>query len=191
MSALTGIRRAARSGRSTRRAAHTVVFPADYGQEFRDIFDAQRVPVDPTIYLCSQELCHQRIGWADDEPLFCMINAPAVASNRVSEEPTESIQKRVLARLGESGITAPNDHIVWWRTPRELAARFPGSNGSLYGAASNSMMSAFRRPGNKVKTFLGLYVASGSAHPGGGVPMVALSGKQAARLILRDRRVAA
>jgi 1-hydroxycarotenoid 3,4-desaturase len=191
MSAHTGIIRAVRPHFSSNRAAHTVLFPADYGQEFHDIFDAHRVPTDPTVYLCSQEACHRRTGWRDHEPLFCMINAPALESLANNDELSEEIQTRMLARLTASQVISSDDRVVWWRTPADLAARFPGSFGSLYGAASNTMMSAFQRPGNKVKRFQGLYVASGSAHPGGGVPMVALSGKQAARLILKDRRIAA
>ena len=62
-----------------------------------------------------------------------------------------------------------------------------GSRGSIYGAASNSQLSAFKRPPNAVAAIPGLYLASGSAHPGGGVPLCLLSGQTAARALLRDR----
>src|SRR5690606_35736129 len=87
MSAHTGILRASRTGPSGKRAAHTVLFPHDYEREFSDIFDNHRVPADPTVYLCSQEACHLRAGWNEEEPLFCMINAPAVGLNQKCEEP--------------------------------------------------------------------------------------------------------
>ena len=61
-----------------------------------------------------------------------------------------------------------------------MAAAFPGSRGAIYGAASNDRFAAFKRPPNRVRSLPGLYLASGSAHPGGGLPMVALSGMAAA-----------
>lgn len=60
--------------------------------------------------------------------------------------------------------------------------------GSLYGSASNTIFSAFLRPANRSRRFRGLYFAGGSAHPGGGIPLVLLSGRHAARLLLRDIR---
>ena len=69
---------------------------------------------------------------------------------------------------------------MWRRSPTELAAEFPGSRGAIYGAASNDRFAAFKRPPNQVPGVDGLFLASGSAHPGGGLPMAALSGLAAA-----------
>ncbi|MGF1506217.1 MAG: phytoene desaturase family protein, partial [Anaerolineae bacterium] len=65
---------------------------------------------------------------------------------------------------------------------RLTGARF----GALYGASSNNRWAAFRRPHNRAPDIKGLYFAGGTTHPGGGVPMVALSGKVAADLVLQD-----
>jgi 1-hydroxycarotenoid 3,4-desaturase len=184
MSAHTGILRAARRPTAPR-APHTVLFPRDYRAEFSDLFDAGRVPREPTVYLCAQEACHGRPGWADAEPVFAMVNAPPVSAAR-ERAPRELIEQRVLARLDAAGLRTEGDSFRAWRTPEDLAAAFPGSDGALYGAASNGPASAFRRPANRVKGLPGLYLASGSAHPGGGLPMVALSGKHAARAVLED-----
>ncbi len=43
-----------------------------------------------------------------------------------------------------------------------------------------------RRPHNRCPDVRGLYFAGGTTHPGGGVPMVTLSGGVAARLLLRE-----
>lgn len=184
MSAYNGVFRAART--EPARAPHTVLFPDDYDAEFSDIFDHHRVPRDPTIYLCAQEACHGRVGWKDAEPLFFMINAPAVSPQFSGED--GDVLRQVSARLAATGQLGESDECVWWRTPGGLARAFPGSRGALYGAASNDMAAAFRRPANRVKSVRGLYLASGSAHPGGGVPMVAQSGKQAARAALIHAR---
>ena len=102
-----------------------------------------------------------------------MANAPAVKGR----PEYGALRERVLSQV-------PNAEVLWERTPVELAERFPRSRGALYGAASNSMFSAFTRPPNRVMP--GLYLAGGSAHPGGGMPLVALSGRQAALHVIED-----
>jgi phytoene dehydrogenase-like protein len=48
-------------------------------------------------------------------------------------------------------------------------------------------LAAFLRPQYRCPDIKGLYFAGGTTHPGGGVPMVILSGKVAANFILEDR----
>lgn len=183
MSAHTAIYRATRM--PARVAAHTVLFPANYELEFENIFDDDRVPNDPAVYLCDQSLCHLRDGWPEHSPVFTMINAPAV-SDSYSGERDPRLEEEVNERLVSSQMIAANDRCVWWRTPHDLKERFVGSRGGLYGLSSNDRQAAFQRPANR-SSIRGLYLASGSAHPGGGVPMVAQSGKLAAAEVLRDR----
>ncbi|MEL6182620.1 MAG: FAD-dependent oxidoreductase, partial [Myxococcota bacterium] len=177
------IRRTRRPGR----APHTVLFPENYLAEFEAIFDHRQVPEEPTIYLCDQAATHNRSGWSDADPLFVMINAPAVHhGGSLAEHDWEAVQAQVVERITHAGLMEATDPVVWTRTPQQLAERFPGSKGSLYGAASNSMWSAFLRPANRANQVEGLYLASGTVHPGGGVPMCMLSGMAASRAALTD-----
>ena len=184
MSGWTAVLRAARGAR---RFPHEVLFSADYDAEFSDIVDRDRPPVAPTVYLCAQELCHGLTGWADAEPVFVMANAPAepVGGPRPPQV-WAALETAVQQRVRSAGLWSPGDPLVWRRTPADLAAAFPGSRGALYGAASNDRLAAFRRPPNRVAGVPGLYLASGSAHPGGGLPMVAMSGVAAADCLGRD-----
>lgn len=183
------------------RVAHQVIFPQDYLQEFRDIFEGRVAPSDPTVYLCAQDQAHLRPGWGDGTaPLFLMANAPAqpergrIGRKREGDDAEDGAEEwaplraRVLERAQAAGLLRADDEVVWERTPRELATRFPGSRGSIYGAASNSHLAAFKRPANRVAELAGLYLASGSAHPGGGVPLCLLSGREAARQVDEDLR---
>ncbi|MBI4952485.1 MAG: phytoene desaturase [Myxococcales bacterium] len=171
------------------RVAHTVLVPGDYGAELSDLFDRDAPPADPTVYLCAAEACHGRRGWADHEPVFVMANAPAEPATGARDEATwPALRERVMRRLLASGLAGDGDELVWERTPADLALRFPGSRGALYGAASNDRSAAFRRPANAVAAIPGLFVASGGAHPGGGLPLAALSGRAAARALLASAR---
>lgn len=176
-----------RTAASDARAAHTVLFPEEYLDEFRDMFDRGIPPRAPTVYLCDQSKCHDVRGWGDAAPVFVMANAPALQTSGDGDgEAWESLGSELMRRASARGLIAPDATVLWRRTPAELARRFPRSRGSLYGAASNSAMAAFKRPSNRVCA--GLYLASGSAHPGGGLPLAALSGRAAARSALEDLR---
>ena len=71
-------------------------------------------------------------------------------------------------------------------TPQDIERLTGGWRGALYGISSNQALNAFRRPHNRCADVQGLYFAGGTTHPGGGVPMVTLSGKVAAEMILAD-----
>lgn len=168
------------------RVAHTVLFPSVYADEFRDIFDAGRMPLEPTVYLCAASVAHRRARWPDAEPLFAMVNAPALPAGWRGEPRYPNPRPRMMSRLVAAGLVDPEDRVVWERSPEDLARRFPGSRGALYGAASSDLFSAFRRPPNRVRHIPGLYLASGSAHPGGGMPLCVLSGRAAANALAED-----
>ena len=55
------------------------------------------------------------------------------------------------------------------RTPADLAAATGAPGGAIYGTAGGLLRPANRGP------VRGLYLVGGSAHPGGGLPMVTLS----------------
>ncbi len=185
MSGWTAVLRARRRAGDRARVAHEVLFPEVYADEFADIFDRDRPPEAPTVYTCAQEACHGRPGWAEHEPLFVMANAPP--EPRGAARPPEvwaALQERVLARLRGAGLIDADDAVVWTRTPTDLARELPGSRGAIYGAASNDRFAAFARPGNEVARLPGLFLASGGAHPGGGMPLAMQSGRLAAAAAL-------
>ena len=76
------------------------------------------------------------------------------------------------------------DRVLWreTRTPADLerATRAPG--GSIYGTSSNGARAAFQRPAN-ASPIPGLFLVGGSAHPGGGLPLVGMSAEIVATLI--------
>lgn len=186
-SSMSGWTAVVRARRRAERPAHCVLFAEDYVQEFVDIFDNERPPETPTVYLCAQEKAHGRSGWAEHEPVFVMANAPAEPVGGESAPGIwPALRERVMQRLVQAGLNDADDEVVWERTPTMLAQAFPDSRGSIYGPASNDRFAAFRRTGNRVQGVAGVYAASGSAHPGGGVPLCARSGVAVASLLVAD-----
>jgi 1-hydroxycarotenoid 3,4-desaturase len=182
MSGATMVLKARRRRGKDARVAHEVFFCADYPAEFNDIFRRRRSPVDPTVYVCAKEAAHGAAGWADHEPLFVMVNMPALSDGVVDDG--DDVLAVARARLAAAGAIDDDDEVVWRRSSTGLSHAFPGSLGSLYGPASNSRAAAFTRAKNAVVGVPGLFLASGSAHPGGGVPLCAQSGILAAEAVL-------
>jgi len=167
---------------------HNVFFSGDYAREFHDLFERYRLPAAPTVYVCAQD----RDDRDDNAPggperLFCLVNAPPTgdryAFERSEIEPCEEQTFHLLERCGLHVQRRPEMTVV--TTPADFERLFPATGGALYGQASHGWMASFRRPGARSR-IPGLYLAGGSAHPGAGVPMAALSGRLAARSLIED-----
>jgi phytoene desaturase len=166
-------------GETPELAEHSIAFPDDYRSEFEAIRGG-RYPDDPTLYLHLS--CRREPGDAPPghENWFVMSNAPAVAGDAEAER---RHAERMLGLLERRGLLDRGrvrmQHALG---PRSLA-RF-GHLGSLYGRAPHSL-SATLRPGHRFAGLDNLALAGGTVHPGGGVPLALLSGRAAARLLLR------
>jgi phytoene dehydrogenase-like protein len=88
--------------------------------------------------------------------------------------------------IERSGIDFRDRIIVKkFRSPLDIEKDYASLGGSIYGPSSNGMRAAFRRAPN-VSRLRGLYNVGGSAHPGGGLPLVGLSGEIVADAISRE-----
>jgi 1-hydroxycarotenoid 3,4-desaturase len=164
---------------------HNVFFSGDYRLEFDDVFRFWRVPREPTVYVCAQDRMENE-SIAGSERIFCLVNAPADGDRRIPrKEEVEEWGLRMMARLSASGLDILPDMEPTVTTPQEFERLFPGTGGALYGRSVHGSMATFKRPGSRTK-IPGLYLAGGSAHPGAGVPMAALSGRLAAAAVMRD-----
>lgn len=185
LSAVTWVLRA--TARGFPLARHTVFFSGDYAAEFAALESGRR-PDDPTVYVCAQDRSDDGIGPAGTpERLLCLVNAPATGDSPNVQAEDQRCEDRTFRRLEAGGLILERRAETTRRTgPAEWAALYPGTGGALYGRAVHGWRAAFRRPGART-ALPGLYLAGGSAHPGPGVPMAALSGSMAARSATNDR----
>ncbi|WP_018884121.1 phytoene desaturase family protein [Paenibacillus massiliensis] len=167
---------------------HTVFFPENYEQEFESIFVQKQPPVDPTIYICYSGYSEAGLAPPDGSNLFILTNAPYVSAHWNWEQEAEAYRARLLRRLAACGIDGlEHADVLLSYTPEQLAADTYAHRGAIYGISSNSVRQTFARPGNRSRDVEGLWYVGGTTHPGGGTPIVALSGQLVAERILQER----
>ena len=154
---------------------HTIVFPADYDAEFDDLFVHRRPVRDPAVYVSASCATDPAEAPAGAENWFVLVNAPAIGGEADWAAEAERLVDRlgVRQRLVTMAVRSPAD------LERETGA--PG--GSIYGVAPHGRLGTLRRPGGRVRAVPRLWLAGGTVHPGGGLPLVALGAATVAREI--------
>lgn len=160
---------------------HNILFSDDYRREFAQIFNQHIAPNDPTVYVSITSKSDTGHAPPGCENWFVLLNMPYLVDGQHWEQAVESTRRAVLQKLRNNGldIAAHIEHETVF-TPQDFYALYGSNRGSIYGISSNSQLTAFRRPPNRSRDIQGLFFAGGSTHPGGGVPLVLLSGSMAA-----------
>ena len=163
---------------------HNVYFPENYDLEFDQIF-TQKVPVtDPTIYLCAPK-DPSMVKGADKEAWFVLVNAPRHEPELGWDwkDGGQEYAQKIISKMDDLGLNVTNRlDFMEYRTPADLENYAMAPGGSIYGTSSNSPVSAFLRARNRSKV-KGLFCVGGSAHPGGGLPLVGISAEIVAKAI--------
>lgn len=165
---------------------HNVFFGSDYGREFDQILRARALPDDPTVYLCARDRTPRGPTIEGAERLFAIVNAPADGDRGFPREgEIERCMHATVRNLERVGLTLTDASTIS-TSPRDFERLFPATGGALYGTIAHGWRSSFERP-TAATRLKGLYLAGGAVHPGPGLPMAALSGRNAAMAIIRDR----
>ncbi len=182
-------------GRTSGLAHHNVWFGPDPDAEFDQLFASDpMLHNSPTIYACIPDDPLMRPD--DEHESWCLlVNAPRHSTsgqtgtvNWRTPGLAENYGNQVLAELASRG-TDLRDRILWQQiqTPADLEEEAAAPAGAIYGMASSGSMSTFTRPAN-ASPVPGLFLVGGSAHPGGGLPLVGMGAELVAETIGRAKR---
>ncbi|MFN0049077.1 MAG: 1-hydroxycarotenoid 3,4-desaturase CrtD [Cytophagales bacterium] len=160
---------------------HNILFAKNYEEEFEYLFHKMEMYHDPTIYIYISSKTVANDAPVGFENWFVMVNTPHLGDFNLDVEATrKSIQNKIKNYLKiDIEPLIQNENTI---TPTDLQNTTHSFLGSLYGASSNNMMSAFLRHPNFSKVE-NLYFCGGTVHPGGGIPLSLMSAKIVASLV--------
>ena len=167
-------------------AHHNVFYANQQKQHFDKIFHEKTLTNDPTIYLVAPMKTDPTQGPKDHEIIKILPHIPVLSEDKpFTESDYATYKDNVLSKLERMGLTDLRKHIVTeelW-TPHTIQSMYYSNQGSIYGVVSDRKVNmGFKTPKHS-KKYRNLYFIGGSTNPGGGMPMVVLSGQQVVQQI--------
>lgn len=162
---------------------HSILFARDYRHEFDELARG-RLAEDLTVHLCHPAATDATMAPEGRSGLYAMVNVPPMADGaegtwaRTARTLETQIRQKVQAMV--PGLSSASLRLVAERTPVDLAKK-GAPRGSIYGFLPHGKFGPFKRPSMRGRE-KGVFFAGGGTHPGGGVPLVMLSGRFAAGL---------
>jgi phytoene desaturase len=166
---------------------HNILFSKDYKKEFDDLFNNKTIHNDPTVYIYISSKLNLNDAPAGKENWFVMVNAPHIEGQDWNTE-VKNARQNIVEKINNFLNTDIENLIEFENvlSPVDIQNKTGSYLGSIYGISSNDKFAAFMRQSNKSKSINNLYFCGGSAHPGGGIPLVILSGKIVSDIIQKE-----
>ncbi|GBF73014.1 phytoene desaturase [Paenibacillus sp. 598K] len=167
---------------------HNFLFAENAALEFEELFVKKRPAADPTIYVGISSKTDASQAPEGKENWFVLTHVPPLAPGESWERWRVPYRDLVLDKLERLGATGLREHIEWEHTflPDDLRTLYGANGGSIYGTVTDRKLNGGFKIPQRSPMLDNLYFVGGSTHPGGGVPMVTLSGQFAADLIRED-----
>jgi diapolycopene oxygenase len=167
-------------------AHHNFFYSRDQHSHFRRVFREGKLPDDPTLYVVAPARTDPSQAPPGCDNIKILPHIPPLDDSRsTTREDYIELKEICLDKLERMGLTDLRKHIVvedFW-TPFDIEARYGSNRGSIYGVVCDRRRNfAFKAP-KRSSRFRNLLFVGGSVNPGGGMPMVTLSGQHVARMI--------
>lgn len=164
---------------------HNFFFSKDSAKNFQQVFHEKKLPSDPTIYLVASSRTDSSQSPEDCENIKILPHIPHLTNGDFSREDYLEFKDLVLDKLERMGLTDLRKHIVTeelW-LPSDIQAKYYSNKGAIYGVLSDRNKNRGFKAPKKSEKYDNLFFVGGSVNPGGGMPMVTLSGQQVGNII--------
>lgn len=170
-------------------AHHNFFFSENQHKHFKTVFEKQDLPEDPTLYVVAPTRTDPTKAPEGGDNIKILPHIPPLRKGSgVTHEDYVALKERCLDKMERCGITGLRDSIVVedLLTPVDIERMYRSNRGSIYGVVTDWKRNyGFKAPKTSTK-YGNLYFTGGSTNPGGGMPMVILSGQKCAdRIIAR------
>lgn len=164
---------------------HNFFFSRDSKKNYDEVFHKHTLPGDPTIYLVNTNKTDHSQAPEGYENLKILPHIPNLENIDFTKAEYLEFREQVLIKLERMGLENLRENIVteYMLTPHDIESLYYSNHGAIYGTLSDRKKNkGFKHP-KKAEDIENLYFAGGTVNPGGGMPMVTLSGQQVARMI--------
>ena len=173
-------------------AHHNFFYSKDQNKHFSSVFEKGIIPDDPTLYVVAPTRTDPSKAPEGGDNIKVLPHIPPInPENPATEEDYMALKDRVLEKMERMGITGLRESTVVEDvlTPVDLERMYRSNQGSIYGVVTNWEQNKGFKAAKQDRDYKNLFYVGGSANPGGGMPMVTLSGMKAIdRLVAYDGR---
>lgn len=162
---------------------HNFFFSSNSKRNYEEVFDQKILPQDPTIYLVNTNKTDSTQAPNGYENIKVLPHIPYIQDKPFKKEEYQIFRNIVLDKLERMGLTDLRQHIIYedYWLPEDIEQHYRSNRGAIYGVVADKNK-GFKFP-KCSQYFNNLYFVGGSVNPGGGMPMVTLSGQQVADMI--------
>ena len=164
-------------------AHHNFIYSENQHKHFQTVFEKGQLPEDPTLYVVAPTRTDPTKAPAGCDNIKILPHIPALDENsNIGPEDYLALKERVLDKMERTCCPDLRKHIVTedFLTPIDLERMYRSNKGSIYGVVSDWKLNhGFKAPKTSSK-YKNLFFCGGSINPGGGMPMVVLSGQKVA-----------
>ena len=168
-------------------AHHNFFFSENQHKHFETVFEKQDLPEDPTLYVVAPTRTDPSKAPEGGDNIKILPHIPPLREDSgVTHEDYVALKERCLDKMERCGITGLRDSIVVedLLTPVDIEKMYRSNRGSIYGVVTDWKRNyGFKAPKTSTR-YNNLYFTGGSTNPGGGMPMVILSGQKCADRII-------
>ncbi|TWT01540.1 NAD(P)/FAD-dependent oxidoreductase [Planomicrobium sp. CPCC 101079] len=170
---------------------HNFFFSENLHEQMEKVFKKHELPDDPTIYVVNTNKTDSSQAPPGHENLKILPHIPYIQKNPFTPEEYIKFEERVLEKLERMGLHGLRENIVTrdvW-TPHDIERTYGSDRGAIYGTVSDKKANKGFKHQKQSELYDNLYFVGGTVNPGGGMPMVTLSGQQVSDKIM-EREVA-
>lgn len=168
-------------------AHHNFFFSKDQHKHFQTVFHDHKLPEDPTLYVVAPTRSDPTKAPDGCDNIKILPHIPPLEDGSgITHEDYLKLRDRVLEKLERVGLTDLRANIITEDilTPVDIERMYRSNRGSIYGVVTDWKKNyGFKAPKTSTR-YRNLFFCGGSVNPGGGMPMVVLSGQKVADRII-------
>ncbi|PSL41538.1 diapolycopene oxygenase [Planomicrobium soli] len=169
---------------------HNFFFSENLHEQMEKVFKKHELPDDPTIYVVNTNKTDPSQAPPGHENLKILPHIPYIQDKPFTADDYLKFEETVLRKLERMGLHGLRDNIVTrdvW-TPHDIERTYGSHRGAIYGTVSNKKTNKGFKNQKQSELYDNLYFVGGTVNPGGGMPMVTLSGQQVSeKIVKRDK----